>query len=107
MVEINWTSQAIEDMNSIAEFISKESVKYANSQVDSFFLNAQILETHPLAGRIVPKTNIKALRELIIGSYRLVYEIINSRRIDVLTVHHSARLLKNSPVFRKKRIRKK
>lgn len=84
-----------------------DSVKYAESQVDSFFTNAQLLETFPLAGRIVPETHTKSLRELIIGNYRLVYEIMNAKRIDILTVHHSARLLKNSPVFAAKQKRNK
>ena len=107
MVEVRWTAQSIEDIRSIAEFISKESKKYADSQVDSFFVYAEILESFPNAGRIVPETNNKALRELLIGSYRVIYEIISSKRIDILAVHHSARLLKNSPVFQKKIIRKK
>ena len=77
MVEVRWTVQSIEDIKSIAEFIEKESSKYADSQVDSFFTHSEILEVFPLAGRIIPETNIKTLRELIVGNYRLVYEIIN------------------------------
>ena len=44
MVEVKWTEQAIEDMANIAEFISRDSVKYANLQLDRFFSNAEILE---------------------------------------------------------------
>jgi len=31
------------------------------------------------------------IRELIEGNYRIIYLIINDERIDILTVHHSAR----------------
>jgi addiction module RelE/StbE family toxin len=102
MVKINWTIQSVEDINSIAEFISRDSEKYAGLQVEMFFDYSQILESQPLAGRIVPELDKKNIRELIIGNYRLIYEIISANRIDILTVHHSARLIINSPVFRKK-----
>lgn len=107
MVEVKWTTQSIEDIRSIAEFIAKDSPKYANLQVDIFFSQAELLEVFPTAGRIVPEVSSKTLRELIIGNYRMVYEIINSKRLDILTIHHSSRLLKNSPVIKKKHPRKK
>jgi toxin ParE1/3/4 len=68
VAEVNWTTQSIEDINSIAEFISKDSRKYADALVDSFFSSALILESYPFSGRIVPELNDKAIRELIIGS---------------------------------------
>ena len=43
MVEINWTTQSIEDINHIAEFISKDSEKYAKLQVERFFAYCEIL----------------------------------------------------------------
>lgn len=33
MVQINWTKTAVDDLKSIAEYISKDSVKYAKLQV--------------------------------------------------------------------------
>ena len=59
MVKVNWTTQSIEDIRSIAEFIAKDSSKYANLQVDLFFANAQLLENFPTAGRIIPEINSK------------------------------------------------
>ncbi|MEO5642747.1 MAG: type II toxin-antitoxin system RelE/ParE family toxin [Bacteroidia bacterium] len=102
MVEVSWTNQSIEDIKNIAEFIAKDSPRYADSQVELFFTQAEILGQFPTLGRIVPETSIKTVRELVIGNYRLVYEIINPKQIDILTIHHSARLLKNSPAIKKK-----
>jgi toxin ParE1/3/4 len=99
MVEVNWTDQAIEDINNIAEFIAKDSPKYADIQVERFFNRAKILETSYLIGRIVPETNNKSIRELILNNYRIIYVIVNKQRVDILTVHHANRLLKNSPAF--------
>jgi len=99
MVEVNWTLQSVEDINSIAEYIAKDSLKYAKLQVERIFARVEILETAPLSGRIVPELNITKIRELILGNYRIIYKVINKNRIDILTVHHSARLLSNSPAL--------
>ncbi len=54
------------------------------------FENINYLELHPKIGRVVPEVNIESLRELIVGNYRLVYQI-NSSNIEILTIRHSAK----------------
>lgn len=70
MVEVRWTPQSIEDIGNVAEFISKDSRKYALIQVQYFFEAAEILENFPKSGRIVPELDNKDIRELIVGFYR-------------------------------------
>lgn len=94
MVRLTWTEQAIEDLDSIAEYIARNSEKYAKLQIKRIRTRARILIKHPYAGRIVPELNLKSFRELILGNYRIIYKIISEKRIDILTVYHSARLLK-------------
>ena len=101
MVEIRWTEQALEDINNIAEFIAKDSVKYAKIQVSRFFDGAEILKSQPQIGRIVPEIGDDKIRELIIGNFRMIYRIVSSHLVIILTVHHSRRLLINNPVFKK------
>jgi addiction module RelE/StbE family toxin len=101
MVKINWTNFALKDLNEIADFISKDSVRYAQMTVKYLFESPTLLKTHPKAGRIVPEFKEENIRELIRGSYRIVYRIVDKNRIDILTVHHSTRLFKNSPLFKK------
>ena len=93
MVKVVWTDQAITDLSNIGEFIAKNSERYAQEVVRSLFESINIVETHPKVGRIVPEYNVDDLRELIKGSYRIVYRIVDKSRIDVLAVHHSARQL--------------
>jgi len=64
-----------------------------------FFDRTEILKTHPKYGRIVPEINDEAIRELIQGNYRIIYRIVSRNHIDILTVHHSMRLLSNNPLF--------
>jgi toxin ParE1/3/4 len=54
---------------------------------------AQLLRKFPSSGRTVPELQNRDIRELILGNFRIIYKTISNKRIDVLTVHHSARLL--------------
>jgi toxin ParE1/3/4 len=93
MVEVRWTNRALDDILNIAEFIAKDSERYAKMQVDRFFKRVEILEEFPNTGKIVPELNKKSIRELIEGNYRIIYKVVSKKHIDILTVHHSARLL--------------
>jgi addiction module RelE/StbE family toxin len=102
MVKIVWTDSAIQALNDIGEYIAKDSERYAKMVVQHLFETTDLLEPHPKAGRIVPEFNNKNIRELIRGSYRVVYNIVDTRRIDILTIHHSARLLTRSSISKRK-----
>lgn len=94
-IEIRWTIQSINDIISIAQFISENSPYYSQVQSERFFQRVSVLRDHPRSGRVVPETDEEHIRELIEGNYRIIYRIVSEQRIDVLTVHHSSRLLKN------------
>ena len=94
MARLNCTDQSIEDLINITDFIAKDSVKYSVIQLKRIRERAKLLRKQPLLGRVVPETNSESIRELILGSYRIIYRIISEERIDVLTVHHSAKLLR-------------
>jgi len=50
-----------------------------------------ILKSHPQAGRVVPEIESEEIRELIEGSYRIIYKVVSNSQVDILTIHHSAR----------------
>jgi len=91
MVRINWTPQARDDLKSIAEYISSDSVRYAKLQVVKIRTGTKILKSHIKSGKIVTEINDKNIRELIEGNYRIIYKIVSENQIDILTIHHSAR----------------
>ena len=97
MVKIKWTDFAIENLNSIGDYIEKDSYFYAQRVVNYLFDSVSILEQNPRAGRKVPEFNDESIRELIRSNYRIVYKLISKNDIDIITVHHSARLLSNLP----------
>jgi len=91
MVQINWTFQARDDLKNIAEYISKDSIQYAKIQTLRIKSRTKILIKHPQIGRVVPEIENPSIRELIVGNYRIIYKVISANRIDILTIHHSAR----------------
>jgi plasmid stabilization system protein ParE len=48
------------------------------------------LETFPRLGRMVPDFHHDALRELIVGDYRIIYRIVDDE-LRILTVVHGSR----------------
>jgi len=83
----------LSDLINIADFIAKDSVKYAKITVSRIRNATQQLKTHPLSGRKVPETDAENIRELILGNYRIIYAVVSEKQVDILTVHHSAKRL--------------
>ena len=92
MAEIKWTFQAAEDLESITDFITRDSLHYARLFVVDIFKAVDHLKKFPQSGRIVPELNDSTVRELILGNYRLVYRF-KKDAVELLTVYHGARML--------------
>ncbi len=100
MAKIEFTEQAIADIGEIAAYISLDSVQYASLQVSKILSRSESLGSHPLIGRVVPELNVKAVREVFEGNYRIIYKVVNSDIIHILTVHHSRRHMKQTDLRR-------
>ena len=92
MARINWTEQALDDVEAICDFISKDAPRYAQIFAGKVFNATEILATYPYSGRSVPEVDDDKIREIILGNYRIIYKVKNGT-VDILTVYHSARLL--------------
>ncbi len=95
MAGIIWTSQALDDLQAIGDFIARDAPAFAQAFVDKVFETVERLEDFPRSGRIVPEINQVNTREIILGSYRIVY-LLSSDEVSILTVFHASRLLKTS-----------
>jgi len=96
MTPLIWTRRAIEDVQSIRQFIAQDSPHYAELVRQQLIAAVERLSTFAQSGRVVPEANNPAIREVIQGSYRIVYRLIHGE-IHILTVHHAARLLHLEP----------
>jgi addiction module RelE/StbE family toxin len=107
MAKVVWSPRAVKDINEIATFIAKDSIQYAKAQVRLFMETGEDLENHPYRGRVVPELGIDSIRQILCGHYRIIYEVAGDT-VGILTVHHQARLLKNtSSAAIKRYLRKK
>lgn len=91
MVTVTWSDDALSDVANIAEYVSQDSVRYANRLVSRFFDRAEILTKFPHVGRVVPELGDEDVRELIEGKYRIIYEVLDENSVTILNVVHSAR----------------
>ena len=102
MAQLIWAPSALKDIDTIATYIAKDSIQAAENIVELFFDKAEVLVKHPGLGKPVPEINDPVFREILVSRYRIIYEIAGNKTINIITVHHQSRLLKNNPVFKKK-----
>ena len=93
-LEVKWSPEAAEDLESIAEYIARDSEYYARAVVTEILSISRNVGEFPLMGRVVPEVGDGTIRERFVYSYRLVYRI-ESERILVVAVIHGKRLLEN------------
>ena len=92
MVKVYWTDTAMENLEAIHAYIAQNSPQYANQVVDSIISRSEQLANFPLSGRILPEVGRKEIRELIEGSYRIIY-YVKPEQIDILAVIHGSQSL--------------
>ncbi len=89
-----WSLEALDDIDAIAGYISRDSPYYAQRVVDALFELGEAIAESPKIGRVVPELNNENIRERFLYSYRVLYEL-GEERIDILAVIHGRRLLES------------
>lgn len=87
-----WSPEAIEDVESIATYIARDSIRYATSVVEKILEDSRSLSLSPYIGRIVPEFQNESIREQIAYSYRLIYRI-EGEVVTIAPVIHGKRLI--------------
>ncbi len=92
--QIIWAPQAVQQLENICDFISRDSEFYAKVFAQKVISIVNRIPSFPQSGRIVPEYDNTNLREKIYEGYRIVYRI-QSECIEVVAICHGAQLLKN------------
>ena len=92
MAEVRWSPQAADDLEAICLFIARDAPQVAAAFADRVLHATDQLAHFARLGRTVPEFGIENIREIIVGSYRVIYRI-RGEDVQILTVHHGARLL--------------
>jgi len=80
-------------LESIKDFISQDSAKYAETVVKDIVALGESLADFPLSGKAVEEFPRLKLRERQVYSYRLVYRVKRGA-VEIATVSHQSRKLK-------------
>jgi len=85
--QIVWSNLALESINSIAEYISKDSPAYASRVVDNIYTATRQLIRFPNSGRFIPESHSRTYREVFAYNFRILYRVEGSRVIIVNVIH--------------------
>lgn len=92
MVKIKWTNHALEELDDIANYISKDSPKYAQILVKQIYEMVSHLKQYPKLGRKVPEYGDPELREVLYKTYRIIY-LIKKEHLEIISILHGSRKL--------------
>jgi plasmid stabilization system protein ParE len=87
---VKWTAPAKLDLKDIYDYIAKDSKYYAQKVSEDIVAKSENLKHFPKIGRIVPEIDDPNIRELLVYSYRLIYEALPNG-VQVLALIHSRR----------------
>ena len=87
---VGWSEAALDDLSATAEYIARDSARYAGGFVREAFEASDTLTEFANRGRVVPEFEDQAIREIFLGSHRLIYQVTTDK-IFILGLVHGAR----------------
>jgi plasmid stabilization system protein ParE len=91
-VPVILTPQSQDDLQEIVSFIARDNPIQAVKFGDALIDKALSVATFPERGRVVPELQLESVREIIHGSYRIIYELFRDPdAVFVLRFWHAAR----------------
>ena len=89
-MNVHWTRTAESHLDAIHAYIAQDSPDYAKQTIDRLTSRSIQIAGFPASGRRVAEFDLDQIREVIEGSYRIIYRI-KPDQIDILAVIHGAR----------------
>ena len=91
MTPISWSPQAVRDVESIRDYIARDSRRYAELTVGRILASVERLGAFPQSGRVVPERGDPEIREVIVGPFRVVYRY-RVGVVEIATVFRASRM---------------
>jgi len=85
---INWTLEAIADLNNILGYFAQDDSNYAKYFLNTVFEKVKMLEIFPDSGRICSIYNESTEMELPIQCFRIIYCCIENQ-INIISIIHT------------------
>jgi len=87
---VGWTEAALDDLSATAEYIARDSARYASTFAREAFAASDTLAEFANRGRVVPEFGDQSIREIFLGSHRMVYQVTHER-VFIIGLVHGAR----------------
>lgn len=100
MARLAWSSEARDDLGRIRRYIARDSPHLAANFAQRVIERTRQIVDFPESGRVVPELDSPHIREVLIGSYRVIY-LLRSTGPKIILVHHGAQLLGADEVLRR------
>ena len=78
---VGWTEAALEDLSATAEYIARDSARYASAFTRNAFAASDTLTEFANRGRVAPEFGDQSIRELLLGSHRMIYQVTTDRHV--------------------------
>ncbi|MGH8224611.1 MAG: type II toxin-antitoxin system RelE/ParE family toxin [Gammaproteobacteria bacterium] len=91
-MKVVWTAQAQARLAELHTYVAEDQHLNADRLIDRLTRRGDQIGSQPYSGRAVPEYRRDDLREILEGSYRIIYLILDER-IDIVTVRHGAKML--------------
>ena len=100
MARVVWTTGAQRDLAAARRYIQRDSRRFAAQFTARVTDATRRLGTFPASGRVLPELGRGDVREILVGRYRIIYEL-PSETVRILMVWHAARLLSHDELARR------
>ncbi len=92
MAQVIWTPKALDDLESLLDYISQDAPAAARRFAQKLVSRVELLVDHPLLGGYVAEDSSHTYREIRQGNYRVLYRS-DAQAVYIVAIHHAARLL--------------
>jgi toxin ParE1/3/4 len=90
-VKVLWAESALAQLQAVHDYLAQTSPEYALRIIDRLTKRSIQIARFPFSGRMVPEYELNEVREVIEGSYRIIYLIAPEQKVEVLAVIHTSR----------------
>jgi toxin ParE1/3/4 len=98
-IKIEILPTAKTDLKEIVDFIAQGSLKYAALEKKLIINAISKLFDFPQLGTPFEYRSVNA-RQFVFRNYLIIYRLKTENLLEVLSVHHHARLISNNPAFK-------
>lgn len=89
---IAWSDPAKEDFRDVVFYLMRDSDVLAENWIEELDHALLLLSKFPEMGKMNPEKEVRFIREIFVGKYRIVYSYLNDV-ITVLMIRHQSRPL--------------